>query len=156
MWQGALVGIHIADEKAGPMRELQEAHLRAGIGIAGDRYALREGTFSKKPYPDREVTLVETEALTALARDYNIQLAAAETRRNLATRNVPLNHLVGKRFRVGTVLLEGIRLCEPCGHLAKLTDIANLVEGLRHRGGLRCQILSDGVIRLGEAIRPEG
>ena len=81
--------------------------------------------------------------------------AAVETRRNVVTRGIALNHLVGKRFRVGEVLLQGIRLCEPCDHLESLTR-PGVRQALLHRGGLRAQILEGGVIRVGDPIAPVG
>ncbi len=84
---------------------------------------------------------------------YEITLAPNDARRNLLTRGVPLNHLVGKTFTVGTVVLRGIRLCEPCGHLEKLT-CKGVEKGLAHRGGLRAQVVSGGVLEVGAAIVP--
>ena len=85
--------------------------------------------------------------------EVTVELSAAESRRNLATRGVPLNHLVGQEFTVGAVRLRGIRLCEPCSHLAKVA-CREVLPGLVHRGGLRAQILTDGVIRVGDRIQP--
>src|SRR6185312_4735262 len=97
-----------------------------------------------KDGPDREVTLIEEEALAGMAREYEVLLPPAQARRNLLTRGVPLNHLVGQTFRVGNVVLRGIRLCEPCGHLQKLT-CKGVLKGLLHRGGLRAQIVQGGI-----------
>jgi MOSC domain-containing protein YiiM len=123
-----------------------------GVGLEGDRYALKQGTFFK-PEPDFELTLIEAEAIEALRRDYNVELAPGEARRNIVTRGVSLNHLVGREFRVGTVLVRGIRLCEPCEHLQKLTG-KQLIKGLLHRGGLRAQILTEGIVHVGDAVTP--
>ena len=98
------------------------------------------------------MTLVESEAVEALARDYNVTIKEGEARRNLVTRGIALNHLVGKDFLVGEVRLRGIRLCEPCGHLEKLT-VPGIEKGLIHRGGLRAQIVTEGVLRTGDSIR---
>ena len=125
----------------------------AGRGVEGDRYFLRPGTYSQKDGPDREITLIETEALEALARDYELTLDASESRRNVATRDVALNHLVGRTFRVGEATIRGLRLCEPCGHMERLCG-KPVRPGLVHRGGLRAEILSDGVIRIGDPIEP--
>jgi MOSC domain-containing protein YiiM len=95
---------------------------------------------------------VESEAIEALAREHGIELAAGETRRNLTTRGVNLNELVGRRFRVGDVLCQGTCLCEPCRYLADLTG-RPLLRPLVHRGGLRADILSGGVIRRGDQVR---
>lgn len=149
---GELTGIFVAADRAGLPAPVAEAELVEGRGIEGDRYAARDGTFSKKEDPGRPVTLIEEEALAALARDYEVVLPPALSRRNLLTRGVPLNHLVGREFRVGSTRLLGVRLAEPCGHLEKLTGLA-CRAGLVHRGGLRAQILAGGRIRVGDPIR---
>src|ERR1700676_4632629 len=100
-WQGELLHINFASNAAAPMDALLEARLIAGIGIEGDRYAMRLGTYSKKHHLDRQVTLIEVEVLEAIARDSGIELGPSEHRRNLTTRGVPLSHLVGQYFRVG-------------------------------------------------------
>jgi MOSC domain-containing protein YiiM len=152
-WRGAVASIHIG-EKGLPLHVVDSVEARAGVGLLGDRYAARGGTFSKKQSPDREITLIEAEAIEALAREYDIQITPADSRRSVATRGVPLNHLVGKDFKVGPIMVRGIRLCEPCGHLEKLLRNNKIKEGLAHRGGLRAQILTDGTIRTGDVIEP--
>jgi MOSC domain-containing protein YiiM len=92
--------------------------------------------------------------LNAEGERLGVKLAAAETRRNVATSGVPLNHLVDREFWVGAPLLRGTRLCEPCKHLDDLTQ-RGVMSGLIHRGGLQALILSEGVIRLGDAVRPK-
>lgn len=148
-WQGKVVSIQIG-EMSQPLQIVDTVEAQAGVGLVGDRYGVGAGTFSKKKGPDREITLIEQEALDALEREYQISLSPAEARRNVTTEGVPLNHLVGKRFKVGNVVLQGIRLCEPCGHLKKITG--KDVEGLKHRGGLRAQIVTGGVINLGDLV----
>ncbi|MCI0409312.1 MAG: MOSC domain-containing protein [Acidobacteria bacterium] len=134
------------------MASVNEVHAVPGKGLEGDRYFTQTGTYSKKPRPDREVTLIEIEAIEALAREYKIALEPGAARRNIVTRGVPLNHLVGQEFRVGDVTLRGLRLCEPCAHLERLSH-AGVREALIHRGGLRAQILTDGTIRVRDSIR---
>jgi len=150
MWKGIVDSIHIASTAKGPMQALDRVQAIPGVGLEGDRYALRQGTFFK-PLPDFELTLIEAEAIEALKRDYGVELAAGEARRNVVTRGAPLNHLVGREFRIGEVRIRGIRLCEPCSHLEGLTG-QPLIKGLRHRGGLRAQILSPGAIRVGDVV----
>jgi MOSC domain-containing protein YiiM len=99
------------------------------------------------------VTLIESEAIIALARDYGIELNAGLARRNIVTVGVALNHLVEKTFTIGAVRLRGTRLCEPCSHLEKLTR-QGAMRGLIHRGGLRAEIISGGIIRIGDSIMP--
>jgi MOSC domain-containing protein YiiM len=153
MFQGKLIGIFLAARASEPLRQAATAEALAGRGLAGDRYCAKEGTFSDKDGPDREVTLIESEALAALASECGITLAPAQARRNLLTADVPLNHLVGKEFRVGDVLLRGLRLCEPCKHLEKLT-IEGVLRGLLHRGGLRAQIVRGGTLHASDPITP--
>jgi MOSC domain-containing protein YiiM len=150
VWRGTLESIYIASTAEAPMRSVDRTQASPGVGLEGDRYALKVGTFSQ-PNPDREVTLIEAESIEAFKRDYGIELAAGDARRNLVTRGVPLNHLVGKEFRIGDVKIRGIRLCEPCAHLERITG-QPVIKGLRHRGGLRAQILSEGAIQVGDAI----
>jgi MOSC domain-containing protein YiiM len=151
MFQAKLIGIFIAEKKGTDLKGVNQAQAVAGRGLVGDRYFLKEGTFSEKDGPDREVTLIESEALEGLAREYEITLQPTQSRRNLLTRGVPLNHLVGKTFTIGNVVLRGIRLCEPCGHLEKLT-CKGVEKGLKHRGGLRAQIITGGSLEVGAAI----
>jgi MOSC domain-containing protein YiiM len=151
MFQGQLINIFIAPRKGKDLTPFVRVEAVAGRGLVGDRYFLKEGTFSAKAGPDREVTLIEAEALEGLAREYQITLEPSQARRNLLTLGVPLNHLVGKTFKVGSVILRGIRLCEPCGHLEKLT-CKGIEKGLKHRGGLRAQIVAGGFLEVGAAI----
>ncbi len=154
MFQGQLVAIYIAERKCADLRSVEQVQALPGRGLEGDRYGAHQGSFSKPNSPDREVTLIESEALEALARECAITLAPNQARRNLLTRGVPLNHLVGQEFRVGEVVLRGLRLCEPCGHLEGLT-VKGVKEGLCHRGGLRAQIIHGGVLRTGDVIQGE-
>ena len=147
---GTIEFIYIAPAATAPTVAVKEALAIPGVGLDGDRYALRQGTFFK-PEPDFELTLIEAEAIEALQRDYNVELAPGEARRNLVTRGVALNHLVGRDFQIGAVKARGIRLCEPCDHLQRLTG-RQVIKGLRHRGGLRAQILTQGAIRVGDSL----
>jgi MOSC domain-containing protein YiiM len=153
-WRGELAHIHIAEQASAAMRPLTSAKLVAGVGIEGDRYATGRGYYSKTPRADRQVTLIEIETLEALARDHGIELAPSETRRNLTTHGVPLNHLVGRRFRVGAVLLLGARLNVPCKYLEQVTG-KPVYEPLLHRSGLNCEIVEGGFIRVGDVLQPD-
>lgn len=150
---GVLLAIHTAPEASAPMVEHDAARLVEGVGIEGDRYAAARGTYSHKPHADRQVTLIEMETLDALARDHGIDLAPHETRRNLTTAGVPLNHLVGREFRVGEVVLVGGRLNVPCQYLEDLLG-KKVFKPLIHRSGLNCRIVKGGTIRPGDRIVP--
>jgi len=151
MWSGRVDSIHIASAAKAPMQAVDQVVAIPGVGLEGDRYALKTGTFYK-PEPDFELTLIEAEAIEAILREYKLTMAAGEARRNVVTHGVPLNHLVGREFTIGPVKIRGIRLCEPCGHLEAITGLP-LIKGLRHRGGLRAQILTQGVIHVGSSLR---
>lgn len=152
-WSGSLLHIFIAEQASVEMQEMPEANLIAGVGIEGDRYATGKGYYSFKPHADRQVTLIEMETIEGIIRDHQIPLLPMETRRNLTTRGVPLNHLVGKHFRVGSVLLFGGRLNVPCKYLDELLD-RPLFNPLLNRSGLNCRIVEGGTIRPGDAIVP--
>lgn len=151
MLNGVVVSIQIAQAATSPMRPVKEVHAVPGKGLEGDRYCKEIETFSNEPGLGRDVTLIEFEAVEALKRDYGIELSPAEARRNIVTRGVPLNHLVGQEFKVGEVTLRGIRLCEPCSHLENLSR-RGVMRGLVHRGGLRAEIVTEGMIRVGGTI----
>ena len=153
MGKGTVQSIHIVATAKSPMQSVDRVLALPGAGLEGDRYALKQGTFFK-PLPDYELTLIESEAIEALKRDYQIEIAAGDARRNIVTSDVALNHLVGHEFQIGEVKIRGIRLCEPCSHLEGLTG-KPVIKGLIHRGGLRAQILSKGVIRVGDVIEME-
>ncbi len=151
MPNGTVVSIHIGPEAEKPLITVESVRAVPGRGLEGDRYFAGSGFYSDKAGPHREATLIECEALEALENDYGVKLAPGESRRNIVTRGVALNHLVGKEFRVGAVTLRGVKLCEPCNHLASLTQ-EQAKAGLVHRGGLRCQIVTEGVIRAGDPV----
>jgi MOSC domain-containing protein YiiM len=151
MFAGTLKAIFISADPSEAMKQVDMAEAIAGTGLAQDRYATGKGSFSK-PLPDREVTFIEIEAIEGAENEYEFKLSPEETRRNLLTEGVPLNHLVDKEFTVGGVRFRGIRLCEPCGHLEKLLN-KPVVKALRHRGGLRAQIVSSGTLNAGDEIR---
>jgi len=152
-WQGQVVSIHLAARAGEPTRAVEQARAVPGRGLEGDRYFLGVGFYSGKPNLTAEVTLIESEAIEAVRRDYGLELSPDETRRNIVTRDVPLNHLVGVEFQVGEVRLVGSKLWEPCGHLEKLTR-PMVRAALTHRGGLAARILTEGWIRIGDAVRP--
>jgi len=144
---GRVEALAVADRATGPMRRVDSARARAGRGLEGDRYAAKAGTFTPAGDTARgyDLTLIEAEVLDELA------LPAGDTRRNVITRGISLNALVGRRFRIGVVECLGQRLCEPCSHLEGLTT-KGVLRALIHRGGLRADVLTDGEIGTGDEI----
>ena len=153
MFQGELVDIFVTARKGEPMQSIGEARVVLGHGLEGDRYFSSEGTSASSENAGREITLIASEAIAGANREYDLEVSPVETRRNLLTRDVPLNHLVGREFKVGDVTLRGIRLCEPCGHLENLT-CRGIKKALVHRGGLRAAMLTEGTVKAGDVIRP--
>jgi MOSC domain len=134
------------------MRTHTGVELRAGRGIVGDRYFDGTGTFSASEKHGQQLTLIEAEVLDALRAD-GLDLTPVGARRNVVTRGIDLNALVGREFQIGAARCIGRRLCEPCSHLQRLTGAA-LLRAMVHRGGLRADILASGEVRLGDAVAP--
>jgi MOSC domain-containing protein YiiM len=149
--QGEVIAIHVATTGAAPMRSVANAKIVVGRGLEGDRYYSKLGTYSNEAGSGRDVTLIEIEAIEGLKRDYKVQLEPGQSRRNIVTRGIALNHLVEQEFRIGDVVFRGTRLCEPCAHMEKLT-VKGAMRGLIHRGGLRAEIVKGGTIRVGDVI----
>jgi MOSC domain-containing protein YiiM len=145
--EGRVEGIFI-----GPKYELpgsvERVRAIAGRGLEGNRYF-----FDDAP-PGRALTLIAAEALEAYEAENGRELTAAESRRNVLTRGIDLNALVGKRFRVGGVECLGVELCEPCTSLEALTH-PGVIKGMVHRAGLNADVLSDGVIAVGDPVVAE-
>jgi MOSC domain-containing protein YiiM len=148
--EGVVAGLFVAPEAEAPMTRLENAHALAGKGLEGDRYALDRGTFSGSPGKGYDLTLVTAEALEQLERE-GIPFSWEEARRNVVTRGIDLNALVGKRFTIGEVTCYAQRLDEPCIHLERLTK-PGVLRGLVHRSGIRVDILTDGEIAVGDRI----
>jgi MOSC domain-containing protein YiiM len=136
---GSVEGIHIAPVESELPQPVDAVDVTAD-GVAGDRYAT-----------SRNLTLVEAEALEGLLADTGLEVSPAEVRRQVLTRGIALNDLVGVRFRVGEVECVGEELCEPCNHLQSLTK-PGVLRGLVHRGGLRADIVQGGRIAVGDEI----
>jgi MOSC domain-containing protein YiiM len=134
---------------------VDEVRAVAGLGLDGDRYFAGDGTFYAERKDGQDLTLIEAEAIEGLAREHGIQLGPGESRRNVVTRGIGLNELVGRRFRVGDVECEGRRLCDPCSHLEKLTE-PGVLKGLVDRGGLRADIVRGGRIAVGDEVADLG
>jgi MOSC domain-containing protein YiiM len=152
---GFIESIHVTPAAGAAMVSVAEAIAVAGRGLAGDRYEASAGTFSTWP-KDHQFTLIEGEAIDAMNRLPGVRLGPGDTRRNVTTRGIALNELVGLEFTVGSVRCLGTRLCPPCDHLRKLLGIAELIQIMDGRGGLRATLMEGGTIRVGDAVAVRG
>jgi MOSC domain-containing protein YiiM len=134
---GRVEQINIAPERHGPCEPLDSIDAAEGAGLTGCRY--------------EDITLIQAEALEGLREDAGIALTAAESRRNVLTRGIDLNALVGKRFTVGEVECVGVELCEPCAILQRLTQ-PGVLRGLVHRAGINADIVRGGRIAVGDPV----
>ena len=136
---GVVEGIFTGAIDEGPLHAADEVQVKTGAGIEGDRYG------------DKDITLFEAEAIETLKADTGIELAPSEIRRNVMTRGVALNDLLGHRIRVGEVEAVVTELCHPCSHLQKLTQ-PGVLRGLVNKGGLNADVVRGGAIRLGDSL----
>jgi hypothetical protein len=136
---GSVEAINVAPREGELPGAVDQVQVMAG-GVQNDRYS-----------GSGDLTLIEAEALEGLRADTGIELTGAESRRQVLTRGIGLNELVGRRFTVGEVECEGEELCEPCSHLQSLTQ-PGVLRGLVHRGGLRAKIVRPGRIAVGDQV----
>ena len=153
MSNGEVLRIFTTPDPGGEMISVSSVIAVANKGLIGDRYYSLTGTYSKPSIdPDQEISLIEAEAFEELFKKHGIELQHSQSRRNILTRNVDLNSLVGKSFQVGEVTLTGMRLCEPCVYLSGLTGHPRLVKQWMHRAGLRAHIAKGGTINVRDEI----
>ena len=150
---GKIVAIYVAPERAAPMEARESVLAVPGQGVRGDHRFDPTGRKSATKGAAREITFIEAEAVEAVFRDYQIQLGVDETRRNVVTRGIALNHLIRREFTAGALRFKALEMCEPCQHLQAMTR-KGVKEALIHRGGIRCQILTEGELRVGDAVKP--
>lgn len=150
-WHGTLDHIHITPAKSQPMQPLQSATLITGRGIEGDRYFLQTGTYSVTPGEDRQITLIESEMLARVAADCGQMIQMHEHRHNITVTGVPLQHLVGQQFTVGAVVLQGVRINQPCKYLNLMLK-RDVYMPLWNRSGLNCKIITGGAIHTGDTL----
>lgn len=151
---GTVRAIFIAPDAGGVMNVVERVRAVPGRGLEGDRYFYQRGSFSRWPGPHREVTLIASEALVEMEAETGIALPPDQSRRNILTVGIDVNQLLHQTFDVGPVTMRGMRLCQPCKYLARLTDLSDLVPAMLNRGGLRARILSEGIVSAGDRIVP--
>jgi hypothetical protein len=152
--RGTVEALAVAPAAEAGMQLVDVARALAGRGLDGDRYAAGAGTFTPRGghRPGYQLTLLAAEVLDELTAA-GVAVDFAATRRNVLTRGIDVNALVGRTFRIGDVVCEGLRLCEPCVHLDRLSG-PGLLRPLIHKGGLRADVLTDGEIRPGAPVEP--
>ncbi len=151
--RGVVEQLAVAPGAGAPMRLVGSVRAVAGRGLAGDRYERGEGTFSPRAAsrPGYQLTLVAGEVVDTLSAD-DPRLGFLQTRRNVLTRGIDVNALVGQDFTIGEVRCHGHRLAEPCVVLERLEG-PGLLRPLVHRAGLRADVLSDGLLSPGDAVQ---
>ena len=157
---GVVDAIFIAERSGAPMKSVSAVAGESGRGLLGDRHCRPDpqtrldpscGPSAPPHHEVQDLSLVESEVLDALRDEHGIELLGDETRRNIVTRGISLNELVGRQFRIGTMLCEGVELCEPCVSIQRQTG-KPVLKPLVHRGGLYARILTSGTVRVGDAI----
>jgi MOSC domain-containing protein YiiM len=143
---GRVEGIYVSPEHGELPEPVESVRALAGRGLEGNRYF-----FDGDAPSGTALTLIAAEAVEAMEREHGISIEPRESRRNVVTRGIDVNELVGKLFRVGAVECRGVELCEPCTDLQAMTQ-PGIIKGLAHRGGLNADILSDGEISVGDAV----
>ena len=149
---GQITAIFVAPARHAEQIAVDAVQLKAGRGIVGDRFF----GFRQKQ-SGRNLTLIESEAIADFNQQYLQNLTLAATRRNLITQGVRLNALIGKTFHIGEVLCRGMELCEPCKVMARsfpATDLTctEIIYAFANKGGLRAEVLTDGIIKVQDAI----
>ncbi len=153
--KGRVVSLHIAPASGEPMQPVDAALAIPGSGLRGDRYASGTGHWSPMRRRGDQLTLVEAEELEGIASATGLTLPPGATRRNITTRGIRLDSLIGRPFRVGTVECRGTRRCEPCSYLDELLG-QDLLPALVHRGGIRAEITKGGRIAVGDVVALDG
>jgi MOSC domain-containing protein YiiM len=152
MNSGIVEYIFTAPERGAPVQSRQQVEAIPGVGLEGDRYAaLFDQDTQKKPHNKREITLIEIENIEALESEHGLKVDPSSLRRNIVTRGVDLNSLVGVEFQVGEVRLQGIDLCEPCSYIEGQTA-QGVLKALVKKGGLRAQIIFGGIVHVGDSV----
>ena len=139
--------IGITNNNNQKIKEVSSIKVLANQGIVGDRH------FKEFNDPFSQLSLIESENIDYYNIKYGLDIPYIDFRRNIITKGIQLNDLVGKKFQIGKVELEGVDLCRPCRHLCEVLNQDNIIKEFLRRGGLRCQILSSSSIKVGNKIK---
>ena len=147
---GTVEAIYVTETHGVVPQSVERVEARVGRGLVGNRYFYADGDAPA----GRALTLIAAESLEAFERETGISLSGAESRRNVLTRGIDVNALLGKRFRIGNVECVGVELCEPCTHLQAMTK-PGVLAGMVHRAGLNADIVAGGEIAVGDSVTAE-
>ena len=142
-----IIEIGITKESNKEIEKVKFIEVVAGKGIKGDRY------FNDINEEGKQLTLIESENIDYYNRKYNTNFSYVDFRRNIITKNIELNDLVGKTLSIGKIIVQGNDLCRPCKELQEKLGIDNYIKEFLRRGGLRCKILNNSSIKIGDEIR---
>ena len=129
------------------IQEVEQINVSAGKGIIGDRY------FNEFTENRNQLTLIESENIDYYNEKFNLKIPYLNFRRNIVTKDIKLNDLVGKKIIIGKTEIKGIDLCRPCKPLQKNLDQNNIIKEFLRKGGLRCEILTSADIKIGDEIK---
>ena len=130
-----------------PIQEVNSIEVLANKGIVGDRH------FHDFNDPYNQLSLIESENIDEYNIKFGLNIPYINFRRNVITKGINLNNLIGKKLQIGNVKVEGVDLCRPCKHLTEMLNQENILKEFLRRGGLRCQILSSSSISIGDEIK---
>tara|TARA_Y100000813_G_scaffold142432_1_gene103589 strand:+ start:13 stop:459 length:447 start_codon:yes stop_codon:yes gene_type:complete len=136
----------IAAKNNQPIKEVNSIEVLANKGIVGDRH------FNDFNDPYNQLSLIESENIDEYNIKFGLDIPYINFRRNIITKGIQLNDLIGKKLQIGNVELEGVELCRPCRHLTEMLNQKNILKEFMRKGGLRCQILSSSKISIGDKI----
>jgi len=143
---GIVVNIGIADIKGDKIQNVDKAEVLKGKGIKNDR------KFKENNPKQCQITLIEIENIAYYNNISKTNFSPLDFRRNIITKNIKLNDLVGKEFSIGKIKLKAHDLCRPCKYLQEKLKQNNIIKEFLHKGGLRCEILTSGEIKVGDII----
>ena len=136
----------IAAKNNQPIKEVNSIEVLANKGVVGDRH------FHDFNDPYNQLSLIESENIDDYNIKFGLDIPYINFRRNIITKGIQLNNLIGKKIQIGNVELEGVELCRPCRHLTEMLNQKNILKEFMRKGGLRCQILSSSKISIGDKI----
>ena len=136
----------IAAKNNQSIKEVNSIEVLANKGIVGDRH------FNDINDPYNQLSLIESENIDEYNVKFGLDIPYVDFRRNIVTKGIQLNDLIGKKFKIGKVELEGVELCRPCRHLTEMLDQKNILKEFMRKGGLRCEIKSSSSIKIGDKI----